>query len=258
MIPSTAGLTTISPPSRSTLATTISRPSLNVPVRPSGDSFQDPSKIVFIDELDDYDNVNVRIAERQKYYDNTNLIRPEVEFMADGVLVLTMMLPCDKRHAEVAAIAIGEKLMLSDCEVIHSQVMHPSEGTYIEMKGKVGFDIDLATLVLPEVIENLSEAEIRADVHEHPLTIVAATVGEDEHSVGLKEIIDIKHGGIEGFGIKYHYLGTSCPVDKLVDAAIETQADAILISTIISHNNVHYENMKNWPIPVSRRGSGIS
>ncbi len=209
-----------------------------------GDTFQDPSKIQFIDELDDYDNVQTRIAEKQKYYDNPMLIRPEVEFLADGVLVLTMMLPCDERYAEAAAIAVGEKLNLADCEVIHSQVMHPSEGTYIEMKGRVDFDIDLAGLELPEIVETLSEAEIRADIMENPLLVIAATVGEDEHSVGLKEILDIKHGGIEGFGIKYQYLGTSCPVDKLVDAAIETKAEAILISTIISHNNVHYENMK--------------
>lgn len=209
-----------------------------------GDTFEDPSKIQFIDELDDYDNVNVRIAEKQKYYDNTNLIRPEVEFLADGTLVLTMLLPCDKRHAEAAAVAIGERMSLTECEVIHSQVMHPAEGTYIEMKGKIGFDIDLTELELPEEVETLSEAEIREAVRDQPMTVVAATVGEDEHSVGMKEILDIKHGGIEGFGIKYHYLGTSCPVDKLVDAAIETRADAILISTIISHNNVHYENMR--------------
>ena len=31
---------------------------------------------------------------------------------------------------------------------------------------------------------------------------------------------------------------------KLVDAAIEVSADAILISTIISHDDVHYKNMK--------------
>ena len=31
-------------------------------------------------------------------------------------------------------------------------------------------------------------------------------MGEDEHSVGLREIIDIKHGGIERFGIEVHYL----------------------------------------------------
>ncbi len=34
------------------------------------------------------------------------------------------------------------------------------------------------------------------------------------------------------------------PVEKLVDAAIETNADAILASTIISHNNIHYDNMR--------------
>jgi len=76
------------------------------------------------------------------------------------------------------------------------------------------------------------------------LKVVAATVGEDEHSVGLREILDIKHGGIEKYGVKYVYLGTSVPVDKLIDAAIETGAHAILISTIISHNDVHRMQMK--------------
>lgn len=76
------------------------------------------------------------------------------------------------------------------------------------------------------------------------MTIVAGTVGEDEHSVGLREIIDIKHGGIEKYGIKCIYLGTSVPISKLIDAAIETNADAILMSTIISHDDIHYKNMK--------------
>ena len=62
--------------------------------------------------------------------------------------------------------------------------------------------------------------------------------------MGLREIIDIKHGGIEGYGIDCHYLGTSVPLEKLVDAALETNAEAILISTIISHDDVHYKNMK--------------
>jgi len=62
--------------------------------------------------------------------------------------------------------------------------------------------------------------------------------------VGLREIIDIKHGGIEKYGINCIYLGTSVPITKLVDAAIETNADAILMSTIISHDDVHYKNMK--------------
>lgn len=79
---------------------------------------------------------------------------------------------------------------------------------------------------------------------DHPMQVVCGTVGEDEHSVGLREIINIKHGGIEKWGIKVEYLGTSVPVEKLVDAAVELNADAILASTIISHDNVHYKNMK--------------
>ena len=76
------------------------------------------------------------------------------------------------------------------------------------------------------------------------MKVVCGTVGEDEHSVGMREIINIKHGGIEKWGIKVEYLGTSVPVEKLVDAAVELNADAILASTIISHDNVHYKNMK--------------
>ena len=33
-------------------------------------------------------------------------------------------------------------------------------------------------------------------------------------------------------------------IEKLVDAAVELNADAIMASTIISHDNIHYKNMK--------------
>ncbi|WP_347560218.1 cobalamin-dependent protein [Clostridium sp. JN-9] len=85
---------------------------------------------------------------------------------------------------------------------------------------------------------------MRQYVKSNPVKVVAATLGEDEHSVGLREIIDIKHGGIEKYGFQCIYLGTSCPVEKLIDAAIESKADAILASTIISHNDIHIKNMK--------------
>ena len=89
----------------------------------------------------------------------------------------------------------------------------------------------------------MSDDEIRADIERRPMTVVAATVGDDEHSVGLREIIDIKHGGIEKYGIVVHYLGTSVSPEKLVNAAIELNADAILASTIISHDDIHYKNI---------------
>jgi len=160
------------------------------------------------------------------------------------VVALNLFLPVDERTAEFAAIRCGEKMGLEDVTVVHKQSMHPSEGTYVELKGRVNFDINVNDLVIPEKIPVLSEEEIREDIAANPLFVVAATVGQDEHSVGLKETLDIKHGGVEKFGIKYLYLGTSCPVEKLVDAAIETNAGAILASTIITHDDVHVKNMR--------------
>ena len=122
--------------------------------------------------------------------------------------------------------------------------MHPSEGCFVEVKGKVGFDIDRRTLRIPPKEIILPEDDLRAAVKQVGLRVVAGTVGEDEHSVGMREILDIKHGGIEKYGVKYTYLGTSVPVGKLVDAAIETGAQAILISTVISHNDVHRAQMR--------------
>lgn len=208
-----------------------------------GSTFEDRSKIQYIDELDAEDNVEQRLAENEKYR-ATTLIKPEAEWLADGTVVVDFTLPAGIREAEAAAREIGRKMNLSDVEVIHREILHDAEATRIQIKGRVEFAVDLSALKIPPAPEVLSDEEIRAFVREHPLKVVAATVGEDEHSVGLREIIDIKHGGIEKYGVACEYLGTSVPVEKLVDAAIELDADAILMSTIISHNDIHYKNMK--------------
>ncbi len=202
-----------------------------------------PEKIVFIDELDENDNVNVRLEETAGIREK-GLIKPEVEWCGDGIVSLNIFLPVEERTAEFAAIEIGKKMGLEDVEVMNKQVMHPAEGTYVEVKGRVTFEIDPATLEIPEEEETLSEEEIREYASKNKIKVVGATVGEDEHSVGMREIIDIKHGGIEGFGFECHYLGTSVPVEKVVDAAIELDARAILISTIITHADIHRINMQ--------------
>ena len=208
-----------------------------------GCTFEKPEKIVYVDELDENDNVNVRLEENRELRETTKM-KPEMEWMGDGIIQITLFLPAEERVAEFAAIEIGKKLGLEDVEVIHKEIMQEAEGTRIELKGRVPFTIDTNDLVIPPKPEIMSDDEIRKEIDVHPMKIVAATVGEDEHSVGLREIIDIKHGGIERFGIECHYLGTSVPVEKLVDAAIELNADAILASTIISHDDIHYKNMK--------------
>ncbi len=208
-----------------------------------GGTFERPEKIIFIDELDAADNVNARLEETRDYREKA-IVKPEMEWAGDGVVQTTMFLPVDERTAYYAAIEVGKKMGLEEVEVIHTEVLQAAEGTRVEIKGSFPHSIDLETLVVPEEPEIMSFEELSAAIKTRPMKVVAATVGEDEHSVGLREIIDIKHGGIEQFGIEVHYLGTSCPVEKLVDAVIELDADAILASTIISHDDVHYKNMQ--------------
>ena len=210
-----------------------------------GCTFEDRSKIVYIDEIDpdDEDCVNVRLDKVKKYLDG-DAVKPEMEWCGDGVILITMMIPTDVRTAEAVALEIGRKMGLESPEVTSKEVMQQAEGTRIEMKGKITFDIDPSNLEIPPEPHHLPDSILYKEFQDHPMVVVCGTVGEDEHSVGLREIINIKHGGIEKWGIKVNYLGTSVPVEKLVDAAVELNANAIMASTIISHDNIHYKNMK--------------
>jgi len=208
-----------------------------------GCTLEKREKIVYIDELDETDNCIERMKENEKYRGG-KWLKPEMEWLADGTVLMTMFFPVSKNIAEAAALEVAKQFNLSDAEVINREIMQAEEGTRIELKGKVNFDIDMTKLVLPVEPDIMSDESIRADIEAHPMTVVCGTVGQDEHSVGLREIIDIKHGGIEKYGIKVHYLGTSVPVEKIVDAAIELNADAILASTIISHDDIHYKNIQ--------------
>ncbi|HPS67024.1 MAG TPA: D-ornithine 4,5-aminomutase subunit OraE, partial [Holophaga sp.] len=203
----------------------------------------DPAKIAFIDELDPEDSCGKRL-EATRPYRTGNLIKPEAEWAGDGTVLVQLFVPQNEDIAPVYAQEMAKKMGLADPEVVNTMVLQPAEGCFVEVKGKVTFDIDKTTLKIPEKEVVLPEQELRDIVKKLGLRVVAGTVGEDEHSVGLREILDIKHGGIEKYGVKYHYLGTSVPIGKLVDAAIETGAHAILISTIISHNDIHRAQMK--------------
>jgi D-ornithine 4,5-aminomutase subunit beta len=201
-----------------------------------------PEKIVYIDELDPEDSVDRRL-ETTLPYRKGGMIRPEAEWAGDGTVLLQLMIPESEALAHEAGLEVARRMGLQEPEVINLMVLHPAEGCFVEVKGKVAFDIEKSTLKIVPKAELLPDEELRAAVRQADLKVVAATVGEDEHSVGLREILDIKHGGIEKYGVKYLALGTSVPLDKLIDAAIETGAQAILISTIISHNEIHRTQM---------------
>ena len=203
----------------------------------------DPSKIQYIDEMDPEDNVHKRL-EAPLQEKAMGLLRPEVEWAGDGIVCVTLFVPEQKRVAEAAALKMAEKMGLKHPEVISRRLIHPSEGSLFEVKGVLDYAVRKDELVLPKEKEILPDEAMDAYARTRNIHVVGATVGEDEHSVGMREILDIKHGGIEKYGFHCHYLGTSVPVSKLLDAAQETDAKVVLISTIITHNDIHRINMR--------------
>jgi D-ornithine 4,5-aminomutase subunit beta len=209
-----------------------------------GCTLEAPEKIQYIDELDETDNVYLRMEQVEEFRQpRAKKIKPEMEWLADGTVLLTLCFPAERKIAEAAAIECAKRMGLQEIAVISREVLHRAEGTRIELKGKVGFEIDVDTLVIQKEPDVMSDEELRAAIASKPMRIVCGTIGEDEHSVGLREIIDVKHGGIEKYGIEVHYLGTSVSPEKLVGAAIELNADAMLASVIISHDDIHYKNI---------------
>jgi D-ornithine 4,5-aminomutase subunit beta len=221
--------------------------------RYGGCTLCDPAKIRYVDEIDPEDNVARRLApvlaERE-----AGIVRPEVEKHGDGVVCVTLFVPERPRPAEAAALEMARRMGLKNPEVISRRLMHPAEGSVFEVKGVLDVALRCDALPLPEREAPLTEREIEAWVRPRAIGVVAATVGEDEHSVGLREILDIKHGGIEKYGFACRHLGTSVPPERLLDAAERSGARVVLVSTIVTHADVHKRHMRRLAELARSRG----
>ncbi|MBI4523725.1 MAG: LuxR family transcriptional regulator [Deltaproteobacteria bacterium] len=217
----------------------------------------DPSKIQYIDELDPEDSVEKRLAAALAAQP-AGMLRPEVERRGDAVVCVTLFVPAGPRLAEAAALEMVKRMGLKKPEVISRRLMHPAEGSVFEVKGIFDVSIKVDELTMAAREEPLSDAEIEAWVRPRNIHVIAATIGEDEHSVGIREILDIKHGGIEKYGVHCHFIGTSARLEGVLDEAARTGARAVLVSTIVTHADVHKQHMRRLHELARRRGLQIS
>ena len=72
-----------------------------------------------------------------------------MEWLADGTVTVELFLPTSQRIAEFAALEFAKSMNLKDAEVIHSEMMHVSEGTRIQIKGTLDYTVDIDKLVIP-------------------------------------------------------------------------------------------------------------
>jgi len=181
------------------------------------------------------------------------MVRPYGDTTGDGMVQVSFTLPVPHgKRAEGAAAQLARKMGLDPAMVVHAKPVGP-EHTFFVVYGQVTHLVDLATV---EVVERdyplLSPKEVNLAVRKalrRRLVVVGGCIGTDAHTVGIDAILNIK--GFAGEkGLEYYRelrvvnLGAQVSVPELVERAQEEQADAVLVSQVVTQRDAHLLNTR--------------
>ena len=134
--------------------------------------------------------------------------------------------------------------------LVHAKAMGP-DFTFFVVYGNVQHAVDLREVkVVEREFPLLSSKEVNAAVRStlrRRLVVVGACIGTDAHTVGIDAILNIKgfagEKGLEYYSeIKVVNLGAQVLVPDLVERARSEQADAVLISQVVTQKDAHIHN----------------
>ena len=181
------------------------------------------------------------------------LIRPYGDTTGDGMVQVsfTLPLPHDKR-AEGAALQLAAKMGLEPALLAHAREMGPGF-TFFIVYGSVTHLVDPSAVQVRErEYPLLSAKAVNAAVRSRlrrKLVVLGACIGTDAHTVGIDAILNIK--GFAGQkGLEYYRelrvvnLGAQVLVPDLVERARTEQADAVLVSQVVTQRDAHLHNAR--------------
>ena len=179
-------------------------------------------------------------------------IRPYGDTLDDGVVQLSFTLPVSlsasaREGARQLALAMG----LEEPAVAHAEAISDGFSFFI-IYGRCKHTVDLTAIVVPEVkLELLSKKDVDAAITERlgrRLTVLGACIESDAHTVGIDAIFNMKgingHKGLESYhGINAVNLGAQVTCEEVIRKIHETDADAVLISQVVTQKNIHVTNL---------------
>ncbi len=179
-------------------------------------------------------------------------IKPYGDTLNDGMIQLSFTLPIPEGdEASEAARQLMAKMGFEEPAVVYSKDLGIGY-TYFVMYGKCQHTVDYSAIEVPKVAADfMDKYEIEAYIEENikrTVTIVGACTGTDAHTVGIDAIMNMKgfdgNYGLERYkGIEAVNMGSQVPNEELVAKAIELNADAILVSQVVTQKDVHIPNL---------------
>ncbi|MEN6445090.1 MAG: OAM dimerization domain-containing protein [Candidatus Cloacimonas sp.] len=181
-----------------------------------------------------------------------NIIRPYGDTLNDGKMQLSFTLPvsCDALGKE-AANRLFMQIGFEEAEITSMQDL--TEGfTHFIAYAVTSISVDISKIKV-KVVETpvLTMEETDAFVAEHlgrKIIVVGACIESDAHTVGIDAIMNMK-GYNHRYGLeRYHSfnainMGAQVPSEELLAKAREVNADAILVSQVVTQKNIHIKNL---------------
>ena len=180
-----------------------------------------------------------------------SVVRPYGDMTGDGMVQVsfTLPIPHDKR-AEGAALQLAGKMGLAPALLVHAKAIGTAH-TFFVVYGSVTHLVELDKVkVVERDFPLLPAKDVNAAIKRtlrRPLVVVGACIGTDAHTVGIDAILNIKgfagEKGLEYYSeIRVVNLGAQVLVPELVERAIAEQADAVLISQVVTQRDAHIHN----------------
>lgn len=179
-------------------------------------------------------------------------VRPYGDTLNDGQTQVSFSLPVPHGpEAKEAAREVARQMGLVEPRIYHSKDL--GEGySYFIVYGRFLKQIDFTKIKVAKVdVVRMDFYEINdyvRDNFDRKITVLGACTGTDAHSVGIDAIMNMKgydgNYGLERYPMLNAYnLGMQVRNEDLVKHAIEKNADALLVSQVVTQKDVHIQNL---------------
>ncbi len=180
------------------------------------------------------------------------MIKPYGDSFNDGKVQLSFTLPIKAGpRAREAARQLAEKMNLFDIDIVAMKDLS-LDYTFFVIYAKTSVSINLANITVTEIQqEKMSFSEINDYIKEkigRKIVVVGACTGSDAHTVGLDAIMNMKgfagESGLERYPwFETYNLGSQIPNEELIKKATAVNADAILVSQVVTQRGIHMVNL---------------
>jgi beta-lysine 5,6-aminomutase beta subunit len=192
-----------------------------------------------------------------------HLIRAYGDRQDDGIIQLAFTLPVPvSEKAKEAAVLFCKSMGLTEVKVAAAE-RAAENYTFFIIYARCATAIDYNSIHTPElVIKKLNFDDLNRLIEEkvaRRIVVLGACTGSDTHTVGIDAILNMKgysgDPGLERYPwFEAFNLGSQVPNEELLRRAKERNADAVLVSQVVTQRDVHKDNTRQFIAEARRLG----